>query len=290
MKRVMWMVLAASVAVPALAWPPWGAKERDPVYAAQGMEKSVYDADGDGVVDASEGAVTNVTAADVGAASPNLDDTDASVEWEDAADLDASGAVTNLSTGVDRQATVSAGSGGITVTPTTNGAGVVDYEISDDDAGGDAGGGGGGGFVSMGDLVYIPGSGVFDAGGGPAVWDYESAYQQITARGSVEYGSTIKDREYRFFWKLESDGAQTNTLRYAGMSADSTNSAKAFLYLQLEDANNALVYEATNSEFAVSAAYTIYASNIVYSATGHVFGTVITGSADTNGIGFIDYR
>lgn len=39
-----------------------------------------------------------VTSADVGTASASLDDTDATVEWEDAADLDATGAVTAAST------------------------------------------------------------------------------------------------------------------------------------------------------------------------------------------------
>jgi len=189
--------------------------------------------------------------------------------------VDASGNVTELAYGTDGQVLTSTG---------------ASSAPAFEDAAPGSGSASGGGFVSMGDLVYIPGSGVFDAGGGPAVWDYESAYYQITARGSVEYGSTIKDREYRFFWNIDTDGAQTNTLRYAGMSADSTNAAKAFLYLQLEDANSNLVYNATNGEFAVSEAYTIYSSNILYSATGHVFGTVITGSADTNGIGFIDFR
>jgi len=50
-----------------------------------------------------------VTAADVGAASPNLDDTDASVEWEDAADLDASGQVSVGFTAISMGATNASG-------------------------------------------------------------------------------------------------------------------------------------------------------------------------------------
>jgi len=45
----------------------------------------------------------DVSAGDVGVASPNLDDTDASVEWEDAADLDVSGEVINDSHTHDTQ-------------------------------------------------------------------------------------------------------------------------------------------------------------------------------------------
>jgi len=51
----------------------------------------------------------DVTAADVGAASPNLDDTDASVEWEDAADLDASGQVSVGFTAISMGATNASG-------------------------------------------------------------------------------------------------------------------------------------------------------------------------------------
>jgi len=165
--------------------------------------------------------------------------------------------------GTDRQATVSAGSGGITVTPTTNGAGVVDYEISDDDAGGGAGGG----SVSTWwygpeAFTYIPGSGS-SAGGGPSVEDYDSGGVRMYGRASIESGSTLKSRYYQMWVNYPATGTKTNEYNWFVTDTDLTD-CKQYIYIY--DGGTDLVWSNT-AGLGGGSTYTLYSSNFSFTVT-----------------------